>query len=246
MIENLDVATSAYSFQEEAIRGKTAVMIDVLRASSTMVTALGNGASGIIPVADMEEARGITQNLESSEFLMSGENNGRKIDGYDLTNSPLVHDSDAVRDKTVVLNTTNGTQAVDRMGYASTLVIGSFLNMQSIINYLKQVDTDIVLVCAGWRGRLSFEDLLCAGNIIYELCSGNLPETAKDGARVAFGLFEKFGDDMEGNIKTSDYSERLDGVVSEKDIAFCCRHSIIDILPVFKEGVIKTHNGTEQ
>lgn len=245
MIETLDVFSSAHSFQEEDLRGKTVVMIDVLRASSTMVTALHNGAKGVIPVGDMDDASKISHNLDNKSFLLSGEKNGVKIEGYDLTNSPLGHTEDVVVDKTIILNTTNGTKAINRSGHAEKIIIGSFLNLDTVVEYLKQIDREFVLVCAGWRGRLSFEDLLCAGNIIYELSSGELPKSARDGAKVAFGLYEKFADDIESSIKSSNYAVRLKDIVSEEDISYCCQRSIMQVLPVLNEGIISDLNGKE-
>ncbi len=246
MIDTLDVFSSAHSFQEEDLRGKTVVMIDVLRASSTMVTALHNGAKGVIAVGDMDDASKISRNLDSKSFLLSGEKDGIKIDGYDLTNSPLEHTEEAVANKTVILNTTNGTKAIKRSGHAEKIIIGSFLNLSAIVDHLREIDKEIVLVCAGWRGRLSFEDLLCAGNIIYELCSGELPKSARDGTKVAFGLYDKFADDIENSIKSSNYAVRLDGIVSEEDISYCCQRSILQVLPVLNKGIISDINDKEQ
>lgn len=246
MIETLDVFSSAHSFQEEDVRDKTVVMVDVLRASSTMVTALGNGAKGVIAVEDMDDASKISHNLDSKSFLLSGEKDGITIQGYDLGNSPLEHTEEAVKGKTIILNTTNGTKAIRRCHLADKIVIGSFLNLDTIIDHLKGLDDEIVLVCAGWRGRLSLEDLLCAGNIIYELCSGQLPADARDGAKVALGLYEKFGDDIENNIKSSNYAVRLRDIVGEDDLTYCCQRSITQVLPALNEGIITDLNGKEK
>ncbi|NGP87261.1 2-phosphosulfolactate phosphatase [Fodinibius halophilus] len=246
MIDTLDVFSSAHSFQEEDLRDKTVVMIDVLRASSTMITALHHGAKGVIPVGDMGDAGKISHNLDSESFMLSGEKNGVKIDGYDLTNSPLEHTGENVVNKTVILNTTNGTKAIKRSGHANRIIIGAFLNLATIIDHLKEVDEEVVLVCAGWRGRLSFEDLLCAGNIIYELSSGKLSSSARDAVKVAFGLYEKFADDIEGSVKSSNYAERLKDVVSEEDISYCCQRSTLQVLPVLNEGIITDFNDKEK
>jgi 2-phosphosulfolactate phosphatase len=246
MIDTLDVFSSAHSFKEEDLRDKTVVMIDVLRACSTMVTALHNGAKGVIAVGDMDEASKISRNLDSKSFLLSGEKDGIKIDGYSLTNSPLEHTEDVVAGKTVILNTTNGTKAIKRSNHADDIIIGSFLNLSAIVDHLRKIDKEIVMVCAGWRGRLSFEDLLCAGNIIYELCSGELPNSARDGTKVAFGLYDKFADDIENSIKSSNYAVRLDGIVCEEDISYCCQRSILQVLPVLNQGIISDINGKEQ
>lgn len=246
MLESLDVFSSAYSFQEEDLRDKEVVMIDVLRASSTMVTAIYNDAKGVIPVADMDDASKISHNLDNESYLLSGEKNGIKIEGYDLTNSPLEHTREMVEEKTIILNTTNGTKAIKRSGHADGIVIGSFLNLDRVVKYLKQIDREFVLVCAGWRGRLALEDVLCAGNIIYDLSDGKLPTSARDGAKVAFGLYEKFGDDIENSIKSSNYAIRLKDIVSEEDLSYCCQRNVMQVLPVLNEGIITDFNGKEK
>jgi 2-phosphosulfolactate phosphatase len=245
-LENIDVFTSAHSFHEEDVRDKTVIMIDVLRASSTIVTALQNKARGVIPVSNKNAALRLTENMEEGNYLLSGEEDGVKIDGYDLTNSPIAHSVDVVKDKVVVLNTTNGTKALNRTRLASSVLVGSFLNLEAVVNYLKQMEGKAVLVCAGWRGRLTLEDLLCAGNIISELGSGHIPPKVRDGVKVAFGLYEKFGEDIEQVIRSSNYAERLKNTVSLDDIIFCCQRSILQVLPVMKEGIIRDSNGKEQ
>src|SRR5699024_9710275 len=103
----------------------------------------------------------------------------------DLGNSPLEYTRDVVEEKTIILKSTNGTKAVKKAESAEKLVIGSFLNMRKVVEFLKSTDQEIVLVCAGWHGRLSLEDMLCAGNIISELYDGQLPALASDSTRVA-------------------------------------------------------------
>ncbi len=242
MNQTLEVYSAATSFQEEELRDKTAVMIDVLRASSTIVTALHNGAKGVIPVEDMGEASKIAQNMDSPNFLLCGEKDGEKIQGFDLGNSPLEYDSSVVKGKTIILNTTNGTKALSRSSMAEKVMVGSFLNLKTVVAELRK-HKDVVLVCAGWRGRLSLEDLLCAGNIIYELTKGELPESALDGAKVAFGLYEKFGNDIEGTVQASNHAVRLKGIVGGDDLAFCSTVGKMNVLPVLNEGIITDFHG---
>lgn len=245
MIENLEVFSSASSFQEEELRGKVAVIIDVLRASSTIVTAIHNGAKGIIPVEDMAAASKISQNLDSPNYLLCGEKDGKKIEDYDLGNSPLEYTTEIVGKKTIILNTTNGTKALMRCSLASEVMVGCFLNLKRIVEALKD-HKEIILVCAGWRGRISLEDLLCAGNIIYELTDGDLPKNARDGAKVAFGLYEKFGNDILKTVENSNHAVRLKDIVGMKDIAYCCTKSSMDVLPVLNEGIISDFHGKEK
>lgn len=246
MNKGMEVFTSASSFQEEDLRGTTAVMIDVLRASTTIVAALENGAKGIIPVADMDAAGRISQSLDSSHYLLCGERDGAKIEGYDLGNSPLEYTPESVKGHTVILNTTNGTRALKRSSLAEEIYVGCFRNLGAVTDHLKETDNDIVLVCAGWRGRLSIEDLLCAGNIIYELGDGRLPDDARDGAKVVFGLYEKFGNDVEQVVLSSNHASRLLEVVGEEDLRFCSQSSVTDVLPAMHEGIISNIHGKEQ
>lgn len=234
----IDVFSTASSFQEEDVHGRTIVIIDVLRASSSIVTAIKNGAKGVIPAEDMDAAGKIAQNLDSTRYLLCGERDGIKIEGYHLGNSPLEYSPEVVDNKTLIFTTTNGTKAITRSGMAAKIIVGSFLNLSTVVNYLKQVQNEIILVCAGWKSRLSLEDMLCAGNIIYDLMDGNLPGDASDGAKMAFVLYEKFRENIANVIQTSNHGIRLKNMACSDDITYCSQVSVFDVLPVFKEGII--------
>lgn len=244
-MNSIDICVSAHSFQEEELRDKVVVMIDVLRASSTIVTALQNGAKGVIPVQDMDAAGRISQNLDSPNFLLCGEKDGQKIEGYDLGNSPFEFSSEVVKDKTIIFRTSNGTKALKRSTMADEILVGSFLNLKTVTDRLREVDQDIVLVCAGWRGRLALEDMLCAGHIIHDLGGGALQENAPDGTKVAFGLYEKFGNDIERTLRNSNHAKRLADITENDDIGFCSRLNVMQILPTLKEGIITNANGKQ-
>ncbi|MEX0608759.1 MAG: 2-phosphosulfolactate phosphatase [Balneolaceae bacterium] len=239
----LDVYFSVQAFQEEELRGKTAVIIDVLRASSSITTALSNGAKKIIPVADMSDAMKIATTMDQRDYLLCGEKNGSKIEGYHLGNSPSEYTKEVIKGKTLIFNTTNGTKAIKKSALANEVYIGSFLNQQSILDALKDHDDEVVLVCSGWQGRLSIEDTLFAGALVHQLSGGKLPDNAKDGAKVAFGLFEKFGDDLEGAISQSDHAKRLIQLVSQDDIKFCCKVNEFNVLPGMRDGILTDLNG---
>src|SRR5699024_10992143 len=133
MNSKIDVFISSQSFQEEDLRDKTVVVVDVLRASSTIATALAHGAKGVISVGDMSDASKISQNLDSPYYLLCGEKDGVKIEGYDLGNSPLDYTPQTVENKTIILNTSNGTKAIKRSALARQIVVGSFLNLQVVV-----------------------------------------------------------------------------------------------------------------
>lgn len=237
-LQTIDVFYSLNSFQEEELRDKTVVVIDVLRASSTIVTALMNGAKAIIPVGDMGEASKIAQNVDSKNYLLCGEKDGVTIDGYDLGNSPAEYTKEIVGGKRLIFNTTNGTKAIKKSLGSSDVYIASFLNVGAVVKALENDERDVVLICAGWKGRLSFEDMLLAGNIIHLLGGGQLPENTRDGAKVAFGLFDKYGDNITAVVHQSNHAERLRALNISSDIDYCCQIDITDILPRLKEGMI--------
>lgn len=242
-LKTLDVFYALHSFQEDELRDKTVVVIDVLRASSTIVTAFINGAKAVIPVGDMAEASKISQNVDSDNYLLCGEKDGEKIEGYDLGNSPLEYTKDVVKGKTLIFNTTNGTKAIKKSLGASHTYIASFLNVNAIVGELKSQEKDVVLACAGWKGRLAFEDMLLAGNIIHLLSDGKLTNDSRDGAKVAFGLYEKYGDDIKSVIHQSNHAMRLKEIIGTDDIDYCCQVDITDILPRLKEGMITLTDG---
>ena len=239
----IDVFFSVQTFQEEDLRGKSAVIIDILRASSSIVAAIHNGAKKIIPVKDMSDAVKIAGTMDQNDYLLCGEKNGSKIEGYHLGNSPLEYTEAAVKDQTLIFNTTNGSKAIKKASLANRIYIGSFLNRQSILNALKQHDDEVVLICSGWRGRLALEDTMFVGSLIHQMCGGSLPNNTKDGAKVAFGLFEKFGNNLEETIQKSDHAYRLRNLAPKEDIPFCCNIDAFDVLPEMKDGIITDLNG---
>jgi len=245
-LETLDVSVSAQAFPEEELRDKVVVVIDVLRATSTMVTALMNGAKGVIPVADMGEASRISQSVDSKNLLLCGEKDGVKIEGYDLGNSPLEYEAEVVKDKTLIFNTTNGTKTIKKAVGAKKLYIASFLNLSTVVNTLKNEKSDIILACAGWHGRLALEDMILAGNIVYNLSGGTLVEDGRDAAKVAFGLYEKYHDDIPSVLGKSNHAVRLQGITGESDIDYCSRVDICEFLPILHEGIITIDYGKKE
>jgi 2-phosphosulfolactate phosphatase len=245
MNNEINLFVSVAAFREDDMRGKTVVVIDVLRACSTMITALKNGAKSIIPVANMDAAGRISKNLDASQYLLCGEKEGIKIDGYQLGNSPLEYTREVVDGKTIILNTTNGTKAVKKASSSRDLIIGSFINLKQVVGKLKTADMEIALVCAGWQGKLALEDILCAGNIIYDLYGGRLPDSASDSVKVAFDLYEKYGDDLEEAVQQTDHARRLQHMAAADDITYCCQRDFTDVLPGLSDGIITNENGKE-
>ena len=234
----IDVFSTAQSFQEEEVRNKTVVVIDVLRACSSMVTALVNGAKGIIPVEDMAAASKIAAALDPKSVLLCGEKDGKKIDGYQLGNSPMEYSKGVVDGKTMIMNTTNGTKAVARAALARKILIGCFLNAASVVDELRNGEGDIIIICAGWKSRLSLEDMLCAGLIIDRLSGGKLHEDASDGAKLAHVLYQKYSTDIEGAVSQSNHAKRLQDIAHPNDISYCSQLDSLSIVPYMTDGII--------
>jgi len=153
-------------FEPEELAGGIAVILDILRASTTIVHALANGAESVMPVASVEEALHLKQKHSGASCLLGGEREGLLIPGFDLDNNPLAYHRDCVHGKTVIFTTTNGTAALAKSLAATQIVVGSFANLQGVVNYLIKCRLPIHLVCAGTKGKISLEDAACAGAIV--------------------------------------------------------------------------------
>lgn len=242
-LDYMDVYFSVQSFQEEELRGKSAVIIDVLRAASSMVTALSHGAKKIIPVGAMEDAVRIAQTMDTNDYLLCGEQNGYTIEGFHLGNSPLEYTEEVVGGKTLIINTTNGTKAIKKASLANRTYVGCFLNQKSILKALESHDDDVVLICSGWQGKMSLEDTLFAGSVIYKMCNGRLPKKVKDGVKIAFSLYKQYKDELEETISGSDHAIRLKELVPDGDIPFVCEVDKFDVLPGMRDGILINLNG---
>ena len=184
--------------EADALNGGTAVIIDILRASSTMITALQNGATRVIPCGTTEEAFRLREQSPNESIILGGERGGVKIQGFDYGNSPAEYSTAAVAGRTVVFTTTNGTKAILKASPAATILIGAFLNRAVIADRLLQERRDTHLICAGTDGIVTGEDVLFAGAIVDELIANDASESEvsrrwvlNDSAVMAWSLWRK-------------------------------------------------------
>lgn len=224
----IDVAISA-AIQPEQTTEKLVVVIDVLRATSVICTGLYHGAKAFIPVETVDEA----QNIKSDDKLLAGERKGFKIDGFDLGNSPLEYTADIVKDKTIILTTTNGTRAIKNSTHPHELIIGSFLNLNTICEYIQQQERDVCLVCAGTVNKFSLDDALCAGNIISVLTTIDVTIQLTDVAFAHKTLYESVANkDLHTVLKEGckHYSYLKQNGFSA-DLDYCLRRNACPVLP---------------
>lgn len=192
-----------------------------------MVYGIDNGAEAIIPVAHVEDCL----SYAGKGFLLAAERNGEVVEGYDFGNSPFSYIGDKVKGKTVVLTTTNGTKALHMAREtAHQVVIGAFLNLKALCNWLKAQEKDVLLLCAGWKDKFNLEDTLFAGAVVNELRKDFTH--FDDSCIAAEDLYLLAKDDLRGYLHKSSHSHRLAELNIEDDVRFCLQLNICQAIPV--------------
>jgi 2-phosphosulfolactate phosphatase len=233
---NVEVFLTSQSVAEEDVKDQTVVVIDVLRACSTIPTALNNGARSFVPVADMAQASKIASNLDQQSYLLGGERGGEKIEGYHLGNSPLEYSRKAVEGRTIIFNTTNGTVAIDTARAAEHLLIASFLNAARVVEFIQAASNDLAIICAGSRNRVSLEDTLCAGLLLYRLWDGVEPEAVSDTAHIAFTQYLHDKDNLQSAVKRCNHAQHLQRLGFGKDVEYCLQLDALPVLPYYQDS----------
>lgn len=232
---NIEVFFSASNFSDVNAAGKVIVVIDILRCTTTIVTALNNNAKFVIPASTIEKAMKFYK-MPGEKVLMCGERRGKKIGNFDLGNSPLEFIESVVSDKVIVITTTNGTEAILKSQLANRIYMGSFLNFDAIVEKIKK-ESKVILLCSGKEGRFSLEDVVYAGRIINTLKKDIDIQLKGETSFVAEALGEKFQDIYE-MLQLSDHGKYLESIGMEKDLEMCSKQSITKIVPEFKAGKI--------
>jgi 2-phosphosulfolactate phosphatase len=214
-----------------------AVVIDVLRATSTIVTALDAGAAGIVPVRDHEEAIAVARRLGRDRTLLCGERASRLIAGFDLDNSPASYAPEVVAGKTLVFTTTNGTRALTE-ARAGAVLCAALLNRAAVVDALAAAAGDVLLICAGNEGAVSFEDLLCAGAIVDGLQREHGAFEPSDAARAARAVFAGAARRLPGAVASGTHARALVRAGFGDDVAACARIDVSKRVPRFANGLI--------
>lgn len=209
------------------------VVIDILRATSAMVTAIAHGAAGVIPVAKVEAARA----LAGKGYILAAERDGRVVEGFDYGNSPFSFMGDSIRGKTLVLSTTNGTQAIEAARNAHALIVGAFTNLSAVCEWLSRQGRGVLLLCAGWKNKFNLEDSIFAGAVAQKLLEQGY-KTDCDSTRASVHLWNLSKHDLNGFLEDSSHRNRLGRLELKKDIAYCLQTDISDAIPVLKNDIL--------
>lgn len=235
----LDVLMAPGEVAPGELAGRVAVVIDVLRASTTIVEALAAGARAIFPVASVEEALRLANTLGRSEVLLCGERRCLPIEGFDLGNSPAEFTAESVGGKTLVMSTTNGTAAMVAAQPAARVLIGAFTNLSAVVAELGASGAEPVLVCSGREGRFGLEDAVCAGRLIRRL-ETEQPEVdwiLNDGARAALAL-SRAEPDLRQLFAHTAAGTQIAEAGLEADLDFCAQEDVRDAVPVLHDRQI--------
>lgn len=235
---NIQVISTAQQAQDINFTNRIAVVIDVLRATSVITTALNNKAQCVIPVKTIEEAQNLYASCDASKTLLGGERNALKIEGFDLSNSPLEYKKHSVEGKTIIFTTTNGTNAIDNVKGAKEVILACFRNAQAVVDYVAKSGKDTAIVCAGTEGRFSLDDGLCAGMLIELLKQQTTVETDDLGLLVT-QYYNQNKTNLLGALSNCYHLKRLFTLGFYDDIRFCLETSCVTTIPEATEDKIK-------
>ncbi len=233
---SVEVCFSPGLFQDVVTTGDfIVVLVDILRATTTICTAVANGAEAIIPVASHEEAR----QLKSEGFLVATERDGVQLDFADFGNSAFSFTRDAIRGKTLVYCTTNGTRALEMAKSASSIAIGAFINISAVSEWLAGQQKNVVILCSGWKNKFCLEDTLFAGALTERLLNTGLFRSDCDSAHASMDLWHLAEGDVLGYVEKAAQRHRLKKLGLDDVIPYSFECDQVKVVPVFDGKLIK-------
>lgn len=236
---NLDVYPKYEKLLSSRISNSTLIVVDVLRSTTSIIWAVRNGASKIIPAMDPGEAAGIYNRLGQGDCVLAGEVGGIKHPDYHIGNSPAEFSPETVRDKSIVISTSNGTAAITGATGAKNILIGAMINRTAVAKRAVELGDDIVVLCAGTNGQISADDLCAAGaicNAIKNIARDGVEET--DIAYVCRSLYKQWKSD-DWDLSRTEHWKKLESLGFAEDIKFCFSPDITNVVPEYKNGIIE-------
>jgi len=226
------------------LKDKNVIILDVLRATTTITTALANGAKEVIPTESIATAVRVAKGSKNS--LLCGERNGKIVDGFNLGNSPFEYTPEVVKNKSLIFSTTNGTTAIIKSKFAKNCILCSFLNISAIVEFVNSIDEDFTIICSGKLNDFCLEDAVCAGMLLNKLSAGRTLNM-KDSEIAALNLCNDLAmllnvpsqDKILKMFQISEHGRFLSSIGFEMDLEFCSKIDSYPHIPIFRNGVVK-------
>jgi 2-phosphosulfolactate phosphatase len=222
--------------------GSLAVVIDVLRATTTIIHALAAGCTAVRPCAEVEEARELAGTMRAGRVVLAGERGGVPLPGFDLGNSPREFTPRICRNATLVLTTTNGTRALLRAAEAERAIVAGFVNYSAVCEQVRSDARPIHIICAGTDGAVTLEDTLLAGALV-DFLTETMEVRLNDGARLAWDCFENHGRVLLGALEISQGGENLKHLGYDDDIRDAARVDLFNLVPELKRDPLRLEVG---
>lgn len=237
----LDVFFGWSSLTGADTTGRVVAVIDVLRASTTIATALHHGARAVVPLESSEDVVARAKALERADVLLAGERRMLPIPGFDLGNSPLEYTPERVDNKIVLLTTTNGTNAVSAVQGARDVVVASYVNFSAVLSMLRAAlrgGADIAIVCAGRERQFSLEDAACAGRYARQVAKRLQQVELNDAAVAAMLIDKRYGDNVVRVFEAAEHGRALREAGFGDDLAACAALDAHPVLPIYQDRQI--------
>jgi 2-phosphosulfolactate phosphatase len=233
----LDVAVTPDMLHADDLPASAVLVVDVLRASTTIITALANGCLAVVPVIDADEAR--RRATTTPGALIAGERRGEPLEGFDLGNSPLEFSPARVGGRTVVFTTSNGTRALVAVRAAAAVAVAAFVNAGAAAAWAVAQSRDVVVACAGERGRVSLEDHVCAGMLVTRVLAAEPSASLTPAAAAARDLAGRYGKDVSRLATDSGWARHLAASGRGADVVACLALDTATLVPVYGADVDK-------
>ena len=237
----LDVFFTPIQAKPADTAGRLVVIVDVLRASTTVATALGNGAKTVMPLEGADEVISRSKEFHRSAVILAGEQKMLPIPSFDLGNSPQAFTRKAVEGKTILITTTNGTRALLGVQGARDIVIASYVNFTAVLAMMKVAassNTDIAIICAGEEGGFTLEDAACAGRYVRALPKRADGMQMNDAASASVLIEKKYGENIAKLFKESTHGQALQAAGFGDDLAAAAKVDAYPVVPIYQERQI--------
>jgi 2-phosphosulfolactate phosphatase len=231
----VDVLLVPCEFAGRARPERTAVVVDVIRATSSIVSAFEHGCTSILPAESADEARSLLQT--HPDALLCGERKGKRIEGFRLGNSPREFTREAVAGKALILATSNGTRTLRAVSAGRAVAIGALMNRTAVAAWLRRRAEDALLICSGYEGIFSLEDAVCAGGIAEGAAEAGM--VLGDGAEACRILWRRYSGDLPGLLRQTAWGRHIVAIGLGPDLDACARLDTTRVVPVLEGGLIR-------